>query len=571
MTPRALIYSVREAVSLLETEFSEFTDGIQKGRYALWVGSGISRGVAPDVRKLLLRVLNFLHLKIIRGDPDGKYKRALSDVFRKADLDIQTELTPLERRLPPDQWASIDDLLWKLQNNYSKILDIRIPDTEDDHLLWDGTDFINTFMNGAKPDTEHLCLAVLLMEGVVTDVVSANWDDYIESAIREVSAGQWSELSVKVLPADFRDTPTAAKLYKFHGCAAKAKDDPAIYRQYLVGRQEQITGWPHEQRNVTMKRELVRLAVNQRTLMIGLSAQDSDIQSLFSEASHDQEWRWPETPPALVFAEEQVGNFQEDLLKSAYRRSYTANADDIKASAHFNSYGKPLLTALVLSTLTDKFCTALTVGLGAHLPSKDLESFASDLRNLQVLIADYCRDGRRDRVSAVIHSFAQLTLVSRRGTRGPERAPGYFPFSVAPAHKTALDPTLMTGGNPELALALAILARGHSSKEWEVSFGKLRTEGALTVLARTGRTRAVLVANETAMIEAVKNGVADLQDANLILISGQSVATSRQRSPMSSPGRSRKSAARVIGLAKLLGQANSGDELYELFRQGAAL
>lgn len=540
-------------------------------RYALWVGSGISRGVAPDLRKLLLKVLNFLHLQIHAGDPSGKYSRALSEVFRKAELNIQTELTTAELTLPPEEWTNIEPLLMKFQNNYSKILDIRIAGVEDDHLLWDGTDFTITFVNGARPDTEHLCLAVLIMEGVVTDIVSANWDNYIESAVDEISAGQWRELGVKILPADFREVPTAANLYKFHGCAVNAKEDPGTYRRYLVGRQEQITGWPHDDHNKTMKRQLLGLAVSHRTLMIGLSAQDSDIQSLFSEASRDQEWEWPTQPPALVFSEENLGSFQEDVLKSAYRGSYGAHADDINASAHFNSYGKPLLTALVLSTLADKFRASLVHGLHGWLPQHDLESLASALLEWRAQVAAYCRDGRKDRVSTVIHSLAQLTSVSRRGVIGPQIAPGYAPYSVLPASKTYVEPTLMTGGNPQLALSLAILARGQSANEWVISFDKLRRNGMLTVETGRGKVQAVLVANEMAMIEAVKNGVADLNDPNVVIVSGQTVANERQRTPKSAPGRSRNAGARIIGLSKLLAQANSAPELHLLFRQGAAL
>lgn len=571
MTARVLVRSVGDAVSLLDSDFQDFAEGFKSRRYALWVGSGISRGVAPDLRKLLLKVLNFLHMQINTGDPSGKYSEALSEVFRKADLNIESELSPADRLLPPEEWPNIERLLTKFQANYSKILDIRIAGVDDDHLLWDGTEFTTTFVNGARPDTEHLCLAVLIMEGVVADIASANWDNYIESAVDEISAGRWKELGVKVLPSDFREVPTAANLYKFHGCAISAKEDPATYRRYLVGRQEQITGWPHEDHNKTMKRQLLSLAVSHRTLMIGLSAQDSDIQSLFSEASRDQQWDWPIQPPALVFSEENLGSFQEDVLKSAYRGSYSAHASDINASAHFSSYGKPLLTALVLTTLADKFRAALVHGLHGWLPQHDLESLASALLEWRTQVADYCGDGRKDRVSTVIHSLAQLTSVSRQGVVGPQNAPGYAPYSVLPANKINIEPTLITGGNPQLALSLAILARGQSANEWVISFDKLRRDGMLTVETGSGKVQAVLVANEMAMIEAVKNGVADLNDPDVVFVSGQTVASERQRSPKSAPGRSRNAGARIVGLSKLLAQANSAPELHLLFRQGAAL
>jgi hypothetical protein len=61
------------------------------------------------------------------------------------------------------------------------------------------------------------------------------------------------------------------------------------------------------------------LATTQRTLMIGLSAQDTNIQDIFADAEATMQWPWPCTPPAHVFAEDAIGMNQRHRLRCVYR------------------------------------------------------------------------------------------------------------------------------------------------------------------------------------------------------------------------------------------------------------
>ena len=74
-TPASI--TVREMLELLETEFAAFAEGLANGRYVLWLGSGISGDGLPKLKSLALKVLEFVHARML--DPaDGRpYRLAL--------------------------------------------------------------------------------------------------------------------------------------------------------------------------------------------------------------------------------------------------------------------------------------------------------------------------------------------------------------------------------------------------------------------------------------------------------------------------------------------------------------
>jgi hypothetical protein len=94
-----------------------------------------------------------------------------------------------------------------------------------------------------KPDCEHLCVAILAMEGVVPNIASANWDGLTEAASTELSGGTNDIIRVCVGGDDLREPELQATLLKFHGRAVKAKEDEANYRDLLVARDPQIINW----------------------------------------------------------------------------------------------------------------------------------------------------------------------------------------------------------------------------------------------------------------------------------------------------------------------------------------
>jgi hypothetical protein len=119
-------------------------------------------------------------------------------------------------------------------------------------------------------------------------------------------------MRVCVVADDLREPPLLTRLLKFHGCAIRAAANPAAYRPLLIARYSQITDWPHNADYELMRRQLVNLAATMPTLMIGLSAQDVNIQFLFGEARAVMAWTWPTNPPAHVFTEDVLGPDQRN-------------------------------------------------------------------------------------------------------------------------------------------------------------------------------------------------------------------------------------------------------------------
>src|SRR5690606_13772844 len=74
--------------------------------------------------------------------------------------------------------------------NYAKLLAIRVGTEPFDYLVWNVVKVPETYAAAAlQPDVEHLCLAALSLEGVATDMVSANWDPLVERAVAALTNG----------------------------------------------------------------------------------------------------------------------------------------------------------------------------------------------------------------------------------------------------------------------------------------------------------------------------------------------------------------------------------------------
>src|SRR5260370_39478832 len=98
-----------------------------------------------------------------------------------------SDLSPAEklasrRDRPVDSWAEKGKIIRSLWDAYASVLDIRVDGEEDDYMLWNAVDARATFGTLDDPDCEHLCIAILVMEGAIADIASANWDGLIVRA-----------------------------------------------------------------------------------------------------------------------------------------------------------------------------------------------------------------------------------------------------------------------------------------------------------------------------------------------------------------------------------------------------
>jgi hypothetical protein len=68
-----------------------------------------------------------------------------------------------------------------------------------------------------------------------------------------------------------------------------ATKEPAVFRKYLTGGRTQITEWPDNPEFAAMVNTVISVATNQKTMLLGLSIQDYNLQTIFSKAKqvHD--------------------------------------------------------------------------------------------------------------------------------------------------------------------------------------------------------------------------------------------------------------------------------------------
>ena len=218
--------SVRATLALLDGPFADLATGVAQGRYAFWLGSGISRDRVDNLKQVIRRVLVHLQTRIDPADRGCRYLQALGEALQLAQLS-PPERAAVDVARPVDTWPILDTVLQRLSREYARLLDIPVQGEAADYLLWEAVDVVTTFApTAAQPDCEHLCLGILAIEGVVPDIASANWDGLVEAGVHELTGG--AEDIVAFVRADnLRELRLRTRLLKFHGCAVRAGTDAA--------------------------------------------------------------------------------------------------------------------------------------------------------------------------------------------------------------------------------------------------------------------------------------------------------------------------------------------------------
>lgn len=553
---------------MLDGPKRELAEGIINDQYAFWLGSGISRDKMPDLRNLAKRVLVSLQARIDQTNAGCRYRGALNAVVALANPS-DDETTGIDYTQSADQWPSFEALAGRLVNNYARMLNVTVDGEEADFLLWDILDAANVYSNSAvEPDAEHLCLAALAIEGVASEMPSANWDPLVERAVT-LLAGVQPILRVAIAPQDVRGNRRRANLYKFHGCAQAARDNPGQFRSLLVARQNQINGWVAK--NPVMAPVLTNLIVTRPTIMLGLSAQDSNIQGLFAAAEAQLAWRWPSHPPAYVFAENALGGDQESLLQNVYHLDYTPdNRPQMAAEALVQAYAKPLLLALFLYVITSKLKMLVGHGL-AGLSDGDRQKLRDGLEHARNHVADGLAP-----TAAAVKELLQLsgrTMAMLREGELPNAANGaYSPISPDPVDRMPADPTLAGSGVCQFAIASGLIGLGLQRGLWRASKSDLadNTSGAFVLAGRSGPARIYFAATPRAAIRLGTNGlIADNDDA--VIIHSHESPSAMPRSPRRPPGRTGLASIREVSVEQLLTDGTEVEDLLERFRSKVAL
>jgi hypothetical protein len=448
------------------------------------------------------------------------------------------------------------------------MLNITVDGEEADFLLWDVLNAASVYSDPTiEPDAEHLCLAALAVEGVASEMPSANWDPLVERAV-SLLVGVQPILRVAVAQQDVRGNRRRANLYKFHGCAQAARDD-VQFRPLLVARQSQINRWIAN--NPVVGNFLTHLIVTKPTLMLGLSAQDSNIQGLFAAAEAQMAWRWPAHPPAYTFAENALGGDQESLLQNVYHLDYTpATRPQMEEEALIQAYAKPLLLALLLYVVAAKL--KMLVGYGAPgLAAADRQKLHNGLDHARNHIA-----GRLTPSADVVLELLQFSgraMTMLRNGALPEPADGlYAPVSPDPIDRMPADPTLVGSGVCQFAIASGLIGVGIERGLWTAQKPDPAdaASGALVLVGRSGPAKIYFASTPHAAIRLGTNGlVADNGDT--VIVHSHENPPAMPRSPRRPPGRTGLAAIREVSVEELLAAGSEFEDLLERFRTKMAL
>ena len=560
--PTATSISVAETVDLLDGPLSSFSEGFQAGLYTLWLGSGISRERVVGLDGVLAKLLENLRLRITGADCE--HHRTFNKILGLADLSAD-EMAQIDLMQPVASWPIQDVIIDRLWDKYSKVLGTEVQGQPFDYLLWDVLDFSTTF-SAQKADAEHLAVAMLVLEGVVSDLATANWDGLLEAAMVEL--GRPNEtFRVAVTGADLHGPPGIGTLYKFHGCANRAIENEAEYRPLLVAREAAITHWAQNYRFKQMREQLRALIARSRTLMIGLSGQDTNIQQLFGANG----WTWNSVPVPLVFATQDLSEGHKSILEGAYQGEYEANREQIRADATLPVFGKPLLLALLLSTLFGKLAALASLLTSPAIGVAGKQSLVEGLKALERAAAQAGNADRYECAQTIAGLIGRVLEQFLGGLGSTGRRP-YIPLSLQPAHLMQYDPAIGFSGRAEAAAALGLIGQGLSNNSWSVAVDNPEqpTSGALRLVASAAEARVFLASNDENINQLVASGAFNEEDADVVVMCSRRVTPRQQRSPSAS-WRTRKAPARYVSLSELLDGSASFDEIQIRFNNEVGL
>ncbi|GAA0261128.1 hypothetical protein LNAOJCKE_4089 [Methylorubrum aminovorans] len=339
-----------------------------------------------------------------------------------------------------------------------------------------------------------------------------------------------------------------------------------------MARQNQIHGWAAN--NPVMAGVLTQLIVTKPTLMLGLSAQDSNIQGLFAEAQVRMPWRWPPNPPshppAYAFAENALGGDQENLLQNVYNLDYSpANRPPMAAEALVQAYAKPLLLALWLYVVTAKL--GLLIGHGPlGLAPGDREKLREGLAHARNVVAESLIP-TSDVVLELLGSFGRLMAMFRDGHLPAVEEGIYSPICVHPLHAMPADPALTGSGIVQFALAAGLIGLGLQRGHWFADKADLANpaSGAFVLTGRSGPAKVYFAASPQAAICLGVNGL--VADNDAVIVHSQMNPPPMHRSPRRPPGRTGLATIREVSVPDLLDGGAEVEDLFNRFREAVAL
>ncbi|WP_223542756.1 SIR2 family protein [Pseudomonas sp. BF-RE-26] len=560
--PNAGSISVRETLALLDGPFAGLAEGVSQGSYAFWLGSGISRERVIGLDGVLAKLIEFLRSHVTASE-SCTYRTALNTVIGLAGLSPEDRAL-IDPTVPSQDWPCLSTLVGGLWNQYSAVLSVEISDEPLDFLLWVGLDFARTFAS-QDADAEHLAIGMLALEGAVADLATANWDGLLEAAMEELGYSA-SAYQVTVTGSDLRGPPLAASLYKFHGCALRAIENEPDYRALLTARSSQIMRWMSNATFKIVRDQLEALIQRRRTLMIGMSAQDANIQHMFGQVGALRGWDWREAQTPIVFSAQSLANDHKTVLELTYGDDYEPNRQAICEAACLQAYAKPLLIALLLNVIAEKLYVLArdVVSPGLDVAARDV--LVGGVIHFRNKIAIAGNGDRLDLTKKIASGLARARHQLQNG-ESPAGVPKYFPIDDQPAHLMRGKLGLAITGQREAAAALGLIGVEDSAAIWSATCDDPHDpcSGALRLSTPNSTARVFFAANDDAITSLMECGAFAEDDDDVVLICSRRVSSRQQRNP-SSNLRTGKLGPRYIGFGPMLVDVADLDALRDAFR-----
>ena len=570
--PTALDISIVETLALLDGDFAEFAVGIAHDQYAIWLGAGVSLGKLPGLEAIAGDVVEHLRSRADPTNPGCKFRRSLDRILGLIALSSD-DWKKIDYAKPAPDWEIFERISKNLTGAYSRMLDQHPQGELPDYLVWDAVKVVERYGDPSiTPGAEHFGLAALIAEGVASDIVSANWDSLVERAIAIIAGSPVGLLQIRILPEDVKDNSARARAYKFHGCAVLAGANPGLYRDRIVGRASQIHGWADKAENKVIAGKLLDLAISKSTLMLGLSAQDTNIQNIFVVAQESLPASFPTHPPAIVLSENSVGADQLSLLQNFYKADYVGKSEEIEKSALLRAYSRSLLPALWLHVVCSKL-EAFLEGAASGLALADKARLRSAMRALRNGVAESALPDQHERFMVTAMSLVGRAMgFFRDGRRISAGAGLYSPLSMSSIPKSLYEPGFSSSGLQELALGIALVALGTSEGFWECGVSGLTDPGA-GALRLAGAVRSAEVffaANNQSASRLIAGGYA-AEDSDTIILHSHQAPVGAARRPTAPPGRTLRKRRREISLSELSGASTSLDAILKRIRAEVAV
>ena len=537
----------------------DFVFDVLRGKYTVWLGSGISRERFPNLGELLGRLLDALHSQVQHSDVNCPYRRCLENVIQL------TTIRPCNLfDKPPAKWANergelvVKDIIDQLWSKYPDVLDqtVRVNDRTLT-VTFDVLKLHETYGDVSKlPDAEHRFLALLIAEGILDELVTTNWDALIEAAHEACGDSLSRPLDVIAASEDIDGTGVAggARLSKIHGCARKSLAEPSRYQRYILATRTDITAW-NEKPELGAFREMVHQLLRERpALFVGLSGQDWNLQSACF-ATFMTVPPAPHERPRVLFSTPSLEPAQKAFLKALYGAvHYAAHEEQLVKEAGLPLRGKPLLGSLYVLTLLLKARAFADRGKHEVGPAwcdfikqgvKQWQEFLQQRYDAAADPNDLHQSWKQmsDELPCVVTRFVtmyrNLTVLS---------SPMAY-RALDDRHLGLLEssPTVSELNYHWLMLVLAVLKEGWANNSWELGLprGPEVRQGQF-VLACSGRVFSVFVVRDGAssLSQMILDQIIDMKQASDVVVIYPAEREPARRTPaFSSHARTRRGLA----------------------------